>query len=133
MEINRDALLWLVDNGSSQKFEMQIGNSTYDVASVKFAYSETSVSKPTIRGGVYFSDKMGFKMKVQLPGNDVSKVLSKTMLGPNTDFEKIQFLTALERNGNKEGLRIFANLVNYVQRGSNLELNLTVMETESAG
>ncbi len=129
MEIDNDVLHWLANN-PTQKFEMKIGETACDVEGFELSYSETAVSRPTIRGGVYFSDKMEFKIKVRV-ANDISKILSKTMLGPNTDFEKIQFLTLLKQNGIKKNLRILANLVNYVQRSSGLELNLVVMGTES--
>ncbi len=131
MGIDNDALFWLVDNSASQKFEMKIGDLVCDVKEFAISYSETPVSRPTTRGGVYFSDKMGFKIKARIP-DDLSKVLSKTMLGPNTDFAKIQFLTRLEQNGARKDLRLYANLTNYVQRSSGLELNLMVIETESS-
>jgi len=131
MGIDKDVLHWLVDNSTSQKFEMKIGDLVCDVEDFALSYSEIPVSRPTTRGGVYFSDKMGFKIKAGISG-DLSKVLSKTMLGPNTDFAKIQFLTTLEQNGTKKNLRLYANLANYVQRSSGLELNLMVIETESS-
>jgi hypothetical protein len=129
MGIDKDTLFWLVDNNVSQKFEMKIGDLTCDVEEFTLSYSEIPVSRPTTRGGVYFSDKMGFKIKARI-SDDLSKVLSKTMLGPNADFAKIQFVTSLAQNGTKKDLRLYANLTNYVQRSSGLELNLMVIETE---
>ncbi|MGI0003925.1 MAG: hypothetical protein ACREAX_01375, partial [Candidatus Nitrosotenuis sp.] len=72
-----------------------------------------------------------FKIKAHV-SDDLSKILSRTMLGPNTDFEEIQFLTTLLQDGIKKNLKIFANLTNYVQRSSGLELNLMVIGTESS-
>ena len=131
MEIDKNMLHWLVDNHTTQKFEMKINDLSYAVDAFTMSYSETPVSKPTTRGGVYFSGKMGFRIKAHI-SDDLSKTLSKTMLGPNTDFEKIQFLTTLEPHGNKKELKIFANLANYVQRSTGLELNLMVVGTESS-
>jgi hypothetical protein len=50
------------------------------------------------------------------------------MLGPNQDFEKIQILTSLA--GSNKKLVIVANLTNYAQKRSGLELNLVVIDTE---
>ncbi|MGQ0772388.1 MAG: hypothetical protein ACT4NT_06430 [Nitrososphaerota archaeon] len=132
MPVDKDALFGLTEELRPRTFEMMINETAYAVDAVKITYSETPVNKPTVRGGVYFSDKMGFKIKAQVSDKELSSVLSKTMLGPNTDFEKIQFLTVIQQNGMEKNLKIFANLTNYVQRGSALELNLMVVETELA-
>lgn len=130
MPIDKDALFGLVEEHRQQTFEMKINERAYAVDAIKITYSETPVNKPTVRGGVYFSDKMGFKIKAHVSDNELSSVLSKTMLGPNTDFEKIQFLTTVQQDGVTKNLKIFANLTNYVQRSSGLELNLMIVGTE---
>lgn len=132
MSIDKDALFGLIEESNPRTFEMRINDRAYVVDAIKMIYSETPVNKPTVRGGVYFSDKMGFKIKAQISDKDLSSVLSKTMLGPNTDFEKIQFLTTIQQDGTKKNLKISANLTNYVQRESGLELNLMVVETDLA-
>lgn len=129
MEIDRELLFLIMDKSTSLKFEMKVGSSKYLVDAFSLTYSKTPVSRPTTRGGVYFSDRMGFKIKAQVSG-DISKMLSKTMLGPNADFEKIQFLAALEKNEAKKDLTLFANLISYVQRRGGLELTLMVVGTE---
>jgi hypothetical protein len=129
MENDSDALSLIMEKSQSLKFEMKVGSSKYPVDAFFLTYSKTPVSRPTIRGGVYFSDKMEFKIKAQVSG-DLHKTLSKAMLGPNADFEKIQFLTTLEKNGTKKDIVIFANLTSYVQRGGGLELTLMVVGTD---
>jgi hypothetical protein len=109
---------------------MKIGDATYKVDSVEFTYSEVPVTKPTTRGGVYFSDKMAFRVMAKVSDLAVTKVLSKTMLGPNQDFEKILLLMNVQVDANKKVLVIFTNLTNYVQKSSGLELNLIVVGTE---
>jgi hypothetical protein len=130
MQIDKDLLLNLAARPAGQSFEMKIDGHVYNTDAIDLVYSETPVSRPTTRGGVYFSDKMGFKIKVKVSDMSLSTILSKTMLGPNTDFAKIQFLTAIEQNGERKHLRIFANLTNYVQRSTELELNLMVIGTD---
>lgn len=131
MYLDKDALLVLTQN-ASQKYVMKIKATEYSPKEIQLSYVETPVSRPTTRGGVYFSDKMGFKIKAKLADTGLSSLLSKMMLGPNTDFEQIQFLTQLNVSGTTKKLKIFANLVNYVQKSDGLELNLMVVGTESA-
>lgn len=105
---------------------MKIGDASYDVEKSDVAYTEAPVTKPTTRGGVYFSDKMIFKIRVHLTGQSINEQLSKAMLGPNSDFATIVILTKVDGTD----LKILANLTNYVQKAADLELNLTVVGTE---
>jgi len=127
MQIDKNVLFGLTQ--SMAQFQMKIHNKLYAVDTIKIEYTETPVSRPTTRGGVYFSDKMSFKIRAHSSDVGLAKTLSKTMLGPNSDFENIEFLTRIDQNGIKN-LKIFANLINYVQRRDGLELNLMVIGTE---
>jgi len=120
----------LVEQQNDLDFTMLVNGSEYPVESFSAGQSQTPVTKPTMRGGVYFSDLKELKIKAKLLGTALSPVLSRTMLGPNTDFEKIKFLTRIKFDGAKKHLIISANLINYVQRGGDLELNLVVVGTE---
>lgn len=120
----------LVEQQSKLQFTMLVGGMTYLVESFDVAHSQTPVTKPTMRGGVYFSNLKEFKIKARFSGTALSPALSKTMLGPNTDFEKIKFLTDIESGGAKKQAVLFANLTNYVRRGNDLELNLVVVGAE---
>lgn len=120
----------LVEQQSKLDFTMLVGGLEYQVESFDVMQSQTPVTKPTMRGGVYFSNLKEFKIKAKFSGTALSAILSKTMLGPNTDFEKIKFLTSIESDGAKKQLTILANLTNYVQRRNSLELNLVVVGAE---
>lgn len=120
----------LVEQQDSLDFTMLINGLAYPVESFSMEHSQIPVTKPTLRGGVYFSNLKEFKIKAKFTGTSLSPVLSKTMLGPNTDFERIKFLTRISFDGAKKQLAISANLINYVQRGDGLELNLIVVGTE---
>ncbi len=130
MVIDGDVLFKLVKHKNQGPCTMKIGDASYEVDSIDLTYSEIPVTKPTTRGGVYFSDKMAFKVKAKTSDLAVTKVLSKTMLGPNQDFEKILFLTEIQAGMKKKKLIIFTNLTSYVQKSSSLELNLVVVGTE---
>ena len=129
MGIDGNILFKLAEHQNQGPCTMKIGDVPYKVDSIELTYSEVPVTKPTTRGGVYFSDKMVFKVKAKISNFAVANVLSKTMLGPNQDFEKIRLLTNVTVDTNKKELVIFANLTNYVQKRSGLELNLVVIET----
>jgi hypothetical protein len=97
----------------------------FAVESSTLAHSEVPVSRPTTRGGVYFSDTKAFKAKVLIRDSAISEYLSKAMLGPNTEFAKIQLVPSDPK------MQIFANLTNYVQKGSGFELSLTIVEASA--
>lgn len=120
----------LVEQQGSLDFTMSVGGTAYHVESFSVEHSQTPVTKPTMRGGVYFSNLKEFKIRARFLGTALLPSLSKTMLGPNTDFENIRFLTRMEFGGAKKQLAVIANLTNYVQRGDSLELNLIVVGTE---
>ncbi|MBM2852372.1 MAG: hypothetical protein HW420_919 [Candidatus Nitrosotenuis sp.] len=123
-------LTLLVERQNKLGFTMLINELTYAVESFSMINSQTPVTKPTMRGGMYFSNLKEFRIKAKFSDAALSAVLSKTMLGPNTDFEKIKFLTNMELNGAKKQLTLLANLTNYVQRENGLELNLIVVGAE---
>ncbi|MGQ0606783.1 MAG: hypothetical protein ACT4OD_07560 [Candidatus Nitrosotenuis sp.] len=106
--------------------ELIIQNKKYAVESSEFSYSDVPVSRPTTRGGVYFSDTMAFKAKVFVSDLRLSEVLSKTMLGPNQEFAQIELIPVANTQ-----IQIFANLTNYVQKNTGFELNLMIVETLS--
>lgn len=123
--LDKDALQKLVQNKTGISHIM-VQNAKYSVDSSEIGYSDVPVNKPTTRGGVYFSDTMAFKAKVFVSDPSLSKSLSKTMLGPNAEFAKIQIIP----NG-YSSLQILANLTNYVQKNGGFEMNLVIVETLS--
>lgn len=123
MGIDKDLLLGLAKE--APHLTMKMGDSTYDVADASIVYSEVPVTKPTTRGGVYFADKMAFKIRARMRDPSVSSLLSKTMLGPNSDFKTILFETTV----GDAHLTISAHLTNYVQKADGLEMSLTVVGT----
>jgi hypothetical protein len=124
MQIHHDALLKLTEK--HLECAMLIPGRQYGVKAT-VSYSEVPVTRPTTRGGVYFADKMAFKIKANVSDESLAEVLSKTMLGPSADFERIEFLICVP-----VALKIFAHLTNYVQKGDGLELNLVVVGTKLA-
>lgn len=117
----------LLEQQNKLHFTMLVDKIEHEVNSFSMAKSQTHVTKPTLRGGVYFSNIAEFNIKANLSNTNLSSTLSKTMLGPNADFTPILFLTYIELDSAVKQLKILTNLINYVQRGNGLELNLTVI------
>ncbi len=130
MPVDKEILFRLSKQKPQEPCIIKIGQNSYAVDAIEISYSEVPVTKPATRGGVYFSDKMAFRVKAKVSDFEITKDLSKTMLGPNQDFEKIQILISVGSGTTKKELKIFGNLTNYVQKSSGLELNLVVVETE---
>lgn len=115
----------------SAKYFLYINDHKYDVDSVKIIHSPTPVNSPTTRGGVYFSDKYAYKVKGTVSDLSVIPLLSKTMLGPNTDFGEIKISTQLDIDGKKQDIILFTNLTNSMQTSSYVELNMILVNIES--
>jgi hypothetical protein len=58
-------------------------------------------------------------------------LLTKKMLGPNTEFDELKITTTIESNGKSIPIEIFTNLTNSVQTPSSIELSLIIVKLES--
>jgi len=73
---------------NSPEYLLYLNDDTFPITCVSITNSPIPVSKPTTRGGVYFSEKFAYKMKGVIEGLSVVPLLTKKMLGPNTEFRK---------------------------------------------
>ncbi|MBP0134000.1 MAG: hypothetical protein ITD40_03440 [Nitrosarchaeum sp.] len=115
----------------SLEFVLHIEGRDYSLSDVSIVNSPIPVNSPTTRGGVYFSDTFAFKIKGTIYDLSVIPLLSKTMLGPNTEFGEIKITTQIVDHDKKMPLSIFTNLINSVQSPSNIELNMILLRLES--
>jgi hypothetical protein len=99
---------------------------------VSITNSPTPVTSPTTRGGVYFSDTFAYKIKGIIDDVSIIPALSKTMLGPNTEFGEIKITTQIQSDNKKINLSLFVNLINSVQSLSKIELNMILVRLESS-
>ena len=109
-------------------FTLHLNDSTYPVTSVNIVNSPTPVNEPTTRGGVYFSDKFAYKMKGTIEDLSVVPLLTKKMLGPNTDFGELKIITQLSSDTD---LEIYTNLTNSVQTPNSIELSMIIVKLET--
>jgi hypothetical protein len=132
MSLNKDLLEQLIEFNTkrSLKFELHLNDAIYSVTNVTISNSSIPVNEPTTRGGVYFSDKFAYKLKGIIHDLSIIPLLTKTMLGPNTEFGEIKITTQIEYNNQKRNLTLYANLTNSVQGPSKIELNMIIINLQ---
>jgi len=113
------------------EYVLHLDGRKYPLSGVSIVNSPTPVNSPTTRGGVYFSDTFAYKIKGIVHDLSVVPLLSKTMLGPNTEFGEIKITTQILNNDKKMTVSIFANLTNSIQSPSKIELNMILVKLES--
>lgn len=133
MSVDTDLLhsLMEINEQSTLQYTLHLDGSQYPLDEVTIANSPTPVNAPTTRGGVYFSDKFAYKVKGIIKDLSVIPLLSKTMLGPNTDFREIKIITQIELNGTKKNVELYTNLTNSMQDSSQIELNMILVKLQS--
>lgn len=116
---------------NSPKFVLYLNDKTYPISSTSITNSPIPVNEPTTRGGVYFSDKFAYKMKCEVDDLSVVPLLTKKMLGPNTEFGELKITTEIEDDGKPLSIEIFTNLTNSVQTPTSIELSLIIVKLET--
>ena len=133
MSVNQDLLELLIKNNekNSLVYTLYLNDSAFSITDVSVINSSIPVNKPTTRGGVYFSDKFAYKMKGVIKDLSVIPLLTKNMLGPNTEFGDIKITTKIESTEKPINLEIFTNLTNSVQTPNAIELSMIIVKLET--
>jgi|ETNmetMinimDraft_3_1059899.scaffolds.fasta_scaffold00942_12 hypothetical protein len=108
------------------KFKLIIDEKQFDVKSVNVKNEITPVTKPTKRGGVYFSDTTISKVNVKINDLAITKHLTKAMLGPNTEFQDIILRVTYNKKNIEHNMNIITNLTSSMQSSNEIELNLII-------
>ena len=122
--MNEKELQEIVHRNSSN-FKMLIGGNSFAVDEIKVFQTENPITEPTTRGGVYFAEMKELKAQATILDTNVSKHLSKAMLGPNKDFLDIM-LQGDDKDGQK--ISLVTNLTNSMQNASKVVLYLTLKD-----
>ncbi len=109
------------------KFILNFAQKSFPLSRVKITNSTTPLSKPNVRGGVYFSDTSVFKIVGTTEDLSIVPFLSKSMLGPNSQFQELEIVTKIPQNNHSKNVSIFANLTNSMQTSSHLELSMNIV------
>jgi hypothetical protein len=70
-------------------------------------------------------------MKCVVEDLSVVPLLTKKMLGPNTEFGELKITTEIKIDGKSTPIEIFTNLTNSVQTPNSIELSLIIVKLES--
>ena len=111
------------------KFSLIMEKKQYKLNDVTMSKKNTVVSKKTVRGGVYISDKFVYQLKATVSEPRMAAMLSGTMLGPNFDFDVLEI--KIENMGNGYGkISLLTNLVNTVQKQSIPQLTMNIINAK---
>ena len=116
---------------NSPQYQLYLNDAVFPITCVSITNSPTPVNEPTTRGGVYFSEKFAYKMKGVIDGLSVVPLLTKKMLGPNTEFVELKISTQIEFDGQSMNIEIFTNLTNSIQTPDSIELSMIIVKLES--
>ena len=109
------------------KFSLIMKEKQYKLSDVTMSKKNTVVSKKTVRGGAYISDKFVYQLKATVFEPGIATMLSGTMLGPNFDFDILEI--RVENMGNDYGkISLLTNLVNTLQKQSMTELTMNIID-----
>lgn len=129
MTLDEKILVEIIEVQKSHKLDyiLHLEKATYLLDSVAIAKSSTPVNRPTNRGGVYFSDTFAFKIKAVVDDLSIAELLSKSMLGPNPEFQELEITTNVPIKDSIKKVTFFVNLTNSMQSSSHIELNMTII------
>ena len=116
---------------NSLEYLLYLNDDTFPITCVSITNSPTPVNEPTTRGGVYFSDKFAYKLKGKIEDLSVVPLLTKKMLGPNTEFSELKISTQIKSGEKLMNLEIFTNLTNSVQTPNSIELSMIIVKLKS--
>jgi len=116
---------------NSSKYQLYLNDNIFSIVDVSITYSQTPVNEPTTRGGVYFSDKFAYKMRGTINDLSIVPLLTKNMLGPNTEFGKLKITAQIEYDEKPLHLELLTNLTNSVQTPNSIELSMIIIKLES--
>ena len=133
MSVNLDLLKILMkfNEKNSPQYKLYLNDDIFPITCVSITNSPIPVNKPTTRGGVYFSEKFAYKMKGMIANLSVVPLLTKKMLGPNTEFVELKISTKIEYDGKPMNLEIFTNLTNSIQTPDSIELSMIIVKLKS--
>ena len=130
MEQDKKLFLDLINSHKNKNLEffLHFKDNIYPIKNVTISESSAPVRKPTVRGGVYFSDVLFFNLKGTINDSSIIPLLSDTMLGPNSEFKDLKVETKIPENGRQIELLLVTNLTNTMQSSSCVELNMRIIK-----
>ena len=109
-------------------YTLHLDTKSYQLRDVSITKSATPLTRPNMRGGVYFSDTFHYRIKATVDDTNIIQFLSKVMLGPNTEFKNLKITSHLKKDMGTKNISIFTNLTNTMQSSSKVELNMVIVD-----
>ena len=109
-------------------YTLHLDTKSYQLSDVSITKSATPLTRPDMRGGVYFSDTFHYRIKATVDDTNIIQFLSKAMLGPNTEFKNLKITSSLKKDMGTKNISILTNLTNTMQSSSKVELNMVIVE-----
>ena len=133
MTLEEKLLSKIIEIQKSQNLDFLIHfeNIKYNLDDVKIVKTYTPVSKPTMRGDIYFSDTFDFKMIATVKEHSIIPLLSKSMLGPNAEFQELKITTNIPFENLQKNITFYVHLTNSMQSSSHIELNMRIIRINS--
>ncbi|MEK6966058.1 MAG: hypothetical protein AABW62_01330 [Thermoproteota archaeon] len=128
MVIDDKLLSSITQNNADRDYTLHLDTKSYQLRDVSITKSATPLTRPNMRGGVYFSDTFHYRVKATVDDTNIIQFLSKAMLGPNTEFKNLKITSSLKKDGGTKNISIFTNLTNTMQSSSKVELNMVIVE-----
>ncbi len=128
MEVDEKIMSRIIQ-ASDLKYTMHVGGKILNLENVSIAKSKIPVRKPTTRGGVYFTDTTAYKVRAVTTDLSILSLLSKIMLGPNTEFQPVEIKTSLQYGDELRPIVLVSHVSNTVNTKNKVELNLIVDKT----
>ena len=125
--MNGDKLQKIIQENKTE-FNLLISDKIFKIDEIEIFENENPVTKPTTRGGVYFSDIKEMKVKVTLSDTSITKHISKAMLGPNKTFLDI-FIEADINDEQK--ICLTTNLTNTMQDSSKIVMYFMIKDIKT--
>ena len=122
--MNEKELKEIIQKNSSN-FTIIIEDKIFDINEINIFQTDNPITEPTTRGGVYFAELKEWKIEATIFDTDVTKHLSKAMLGPNKEF--LDIILEAEIQGNQK-ISLITNLTNSMQNESKVVLYLTLKD-----
>jgi len=110
---------------NKSNFKMIIENNSFKIDEINIFQTDNPITEPTTRGGVYFAEMKEVKVQATILDTEVSRYLSRAMLGPNKDFLDIELEARMEDG--KE-IRLIVNLTNSMQNSLKVVLYMTLKD-----
>ena len=107
------------------KFKIKIEDNSFRINEIEVFQTDNPITEPTTRGGVYFAEMKELKVQATILDPNISKHLSKAMLGPNKDFLDIELSAKID---NDKEICLITNLTNSMQNASKVILYLTLKD-----